>query len=171
MPTFNLNSDDLQPVIDILDEALLNRPEPIGIPHYDIDSAIASAREYSDAIDELSDPDIQLDAWDLQHLAQSMANGYKEFWESPFPIGLETGQILFSAILEKPMRELSRNLKKILRNLEIDDNNPLINIDAEKEVDAFNEWLETTQTTNKSNKSSCCGWILAAGLFGYWLGN
>ncbi|WP_386692667.1 MULTISPECIES: hypothetical protein [unclassified Lonepinella] len=118
MPTFNLNSDDLQPVIDILDEALLNRPEPIGIPHYDIDSAIASAREYSDAIDELSDPDIQLDAWDLQHLAQSMANGYKEFWESPFPIG-----------------------------------------------------LETTQTTNKSNKSSCCGWILAAGLFGYWLGN
>lgn len=174
MPIFNLDFDDLKPIIEILEEALLNKIEPSGIAHYDVDSAISSAHQYSHAIDELSNPSVELDAWDFQHIVEKMAQGYKDFWEQPFPAGLEEGQFLFSAILEKPMRDLLKNLKAILKERDFANNRPLISLDAEKEVDAFNNWLRgISNRETKSNYGSSLDfeWILAAGLFGYWLGN
>lgn len=174
MPVFNLDFGDLEPVIEILEDALLNRAEPSGIAYYDVDSAIASASEYSSAIEDLSDPSVELDAWDFQHIVEKMAQGYKDFWEQPFPAGLEEGQFLFSAILEKPMKELLRNLKYILKEKDFDNNRPLISIDAEKEVNAFNKWLESISkrsSKTKYNSGLDFEWVLAAGLFGYWLGS
>lgn len=171
MPIIDLTYDDLQPIIDILDDALLNRPEPIGEPHFDIDSAIFSAYDYSYALEELSNEDKELDSWDFEHLIQNMANGYKEFWERPFPEGQEVGQILFSAILEKPMRDLLRNLRKILREEGFDNSKPLICLDADKEVEAFNLWLESLDNDRNERNSSNCGLVLGAVLFGYWLGS
>ena len=177
MISINLDYADLPAIIEILDDALLNRPIPSGYPHLDIDSAICSASDYSDAINELSKPGVVLDAWHFQYFAKKLSNGYKTFWMRPFPYGLERGQFLFSAILEKVIRDLSQNLKKILKEKEFKNDRPFISLNAEVEVRNFTLWLEGLEndelsfsSSNKKKSSSNCKLLLAAALFGFWLG-
>lgn len=183
MISINLDYDDLPAIIEILDDALLNRPIPSGLPHFDLDSAICSASDYSDAIKELSKPGTVLDAWYFQYFAKKLSNGYKTFWMRPFPYGLERGQFLFSAILERVIRDLSLNLKKILKEREFKNDKPFISLNAEEEVRSFTLWLEELESeayssnneplfpsSNKKKSSSNCKLLLAAALFGFWLG-
>lgn len=172
MPIFHLDFDDLPPIIDILEEGLLNKPEPEGFSHYDLDSAIYSAHAFDEAIEELSKTEIAMDSWDFQRLVEQMVEGYHALWAQPFPEGLEEGQYLFSAMLEKVLKELLKNLKSIVRDRYYDDTKPLVYLDAEKEVEVFNHWLENRKEhSSVANKSTNWSLVLAAGLFGYWLGS
>ncbi|MDP8174799.1 hypothetical protein [Phocoenobacter skyensis] len=172
---FNLNTDDLPPIIDVLKDALFNRPEPDYFYYDNLDSAIVSAIDYAEAIDKCRYATGTLYAADLLEIAEKMASGYTSLWKHSFPKGLEQGQALFSQILEKPMRQLLRNLELL-----VDPNNttkltsPLITLEAEREVDYFNNWRESIEydyddedSTKSHNFSSL---LLAAGLFGLWLG-
>lgn len=172
MPVFHLDVEDLQPIIDIIEDGFFNKPEPSGVAHYDLDSAIYSAHAYGEAIEELADPDVIMDAWDFRRLVEQLIEGYHALWERPFPNGLEEGQYLFSAMMEKPLKVLLKNLKSILKNQDYDDSKPLIYVDAEREADAFNHWLEQKRRNpNFLHKSMDWSLVIAAGLFGYWLGH
>ena len=79
---------------------------------------------------------------------------YHDFWKRPFPVGLEEGQMLFTAILKKPVEEYLEQLEMILFTID----NPGeasekygINSIAlktvfhiEDTVNAFHGWLKKT---------------------------
>ena len=153
---FLLDADELAPVIKALQDALTRRPNPEGEPHFDLQTALDSCDEYFESIRELTEVTGKLSAHDLLEAANGMSSGYRCFWERPFPQGLEMGQPLFSAVLERPMRDLLRTLQS-LTEAESEDylGEPLITLDAEEELNCFNTWL---------------GALAASFLLGWWFG-
>lgn len=173
MPTFNLDIDDLAEIVEILEEGLLNRPEPDEFPNFDIQSAIEEAEAFSRAVEKLSDPETVLDGWDFKYLVEDMVEGYHQFWQHPFPTGLEKGQFLFSAAMEATMRAIRKQLKTIICDNEdgFYDPKPLVFVNPEREVNAFLTWYENeAKTSYSSHKKSNLSSLITAGIFGYWLG-
>lgn len=182
MAKFDLILDDLLPVIQILENALNHRPIPQGLPHYDLEGAISSASAYSYALSSLNGKE-HLNSQTLIEMALGLKKGYHDLWERPFPIGLEEGQALFSAILEQPMKQMIQEFRKMVSITSIEQHNytPRITFDADYEVKMFNLWLDKMKylfsgsdsdneveipTTPKS--SNKCSLGIAAILFALW---
>ena len=172
---FLLDADELAPVTKVLQDALTRRPNPEGEPHFDLQSAIDSCEEYFESIRELTDAAGKLSAYDLLQAATGMSSGYRCFWERPFPPGMEIGQPLFSAVLERPMRDLLRTLQS-LTEVESQDylEEPLITLDAEEELNCFNSWLDGLSAHQRIGlrPSQGCGLgsLAASFLLGWWFG-
>lgn len=172
---FLLDADELAPVIKVLQDALTRRPNPEGEPHFDLQSAIDSCEEYFESIRELTDAAGKLSAYDLLQAATGMSSGYRCFWERPFPPGMEIGQPLFSAVLERPMRDLLRTLQS-LTEVESQDylGEPLITLDAEEELNCLNSWLDGLAAHQRIGlrPSQGCGLgsLAASFLLGWWFG-
>ena len=103
----------------------------------------------------------------------NMITCYHDFWERPFPAGLEEGQMLFTAVLRKPVEEYLKQLERTLFTI----NNPdeasekygtsRIELETvfhiEDEVSSFLEWLNKPHEAEK--KSSRKGlWVLLLAL-------
>ena len=50
-----LDADELAPVIKVLQEALITRPNPEGEPHFDLQTALDSCDEYFESVRELTE--------------------------------------------------------------------------------------------------------------------
>jgi hypothetical protein len=85
------------------------------------------------------------------------------------------GQPLFSAVLERPMRDLLRTLQS-LTEAESEDylEEPLITLDAEEELNCFNTWLDGLASHQRIGlrPSQGCGLgaLTASFLLGWWFG-
>lgn len=85
------------------------------------------------------------------------------------------GQPLFSAVLERPMRDLLRTLKSLAAD---DGNMSLIkhqlNLDAEDEMRCFKSWLDSLPSYQKSGLETTqnfgLGSLAASFLLGWWFG-
>ncbi len=139
---FLLDADELLPIIDILRDGLLQRPMPEGTPHRDLKAALKSAESFFKSTSKITKTRRNLSARDLQKTAQGMVEGYHCLWQRPFPYGLEAGQTLASAVLERPIRDMLRSLQRIVEQSERDNlpAEPLIHLDAEEEMAHFNNW-------------------------------
>lgn len=172
---FLLDADGLAPVIKVLQDALTKRPNPEGEPHFDLETALESCDEYSHSIRDLTETAGELSAHDLLRAANGMSSGYRCLWERPFPPGLETGQPLFSAVLERPMRDLLRTLQS-LTAAESEDylGEPLITLDAKEELNCFNTWLDGLKSHRRLGlrPSQGCrfGALATSFLLGWWFG-
>lgn len=172
---FLLDADELAPVIKALQDALTRRPNPEGEPHFELQPALDSCDKYFESVRELTEATGKLSAHDLLEAANGMSSGYRCFWERPFPQGLEMGQPLFSAVLERPMRDLLRTLQS-LTEAESEDylGEPLITLDAEEELNCFNTWLDGLAPHQRIGlrPSQGCGLgaLAASFLLGWWFG-
>lgn len=82
----------------------------------------------------------------------NMLNSYHDFWKRPFPHGLEEGQMLFTAILRKPIEEYLKELEGFMFVINNPDDAPekygtdMIGLktvfNIEDEVKTFHEWLK-----------------------------
>lgn len=89
----------------------------------------------------------------------NMLTCYHDFWKRPFPVGLEEGQMLFTAILRKPVEEYLGQLEKILFIIEnphktsekygISSVNLKTAFDIEDVVNTFREWLKGSHAHGK----------------------
>lgn len=171
---FNFSTDDLDEIIEILEKGLALRPEPAGRPFYDLETAMAAANDYFQKLRDVDNCRGRLSGSDLLDLATGMIEGYHRLWESPFPKGLEAGQILFSAILERPMRDLLRGLTA-LRAGEFTGHEPPLLLDAQDEVLYFTDWADSLPSrqgravTRKQNFGY--GSLAASFLLGWWFGS
>lgn len=172
---FLLDTDELAPVIGALQDALTRRPNPEDEPHFDLQTALDSCEEYFESVRELTETTGNLSAQELLEAANGMSSGYHSFWERPFPPGLEIGQPLFSAVLERPMRDLLRTLRS-LAEAEREDTlgELLITLDAEEELNCFNSWLDGLEAHQRIGlrPSQGCGLgsLAASFLLGWWFG-
>jgi len=172
---FLLDADELTPVIRALQDALTRRPNPEGEPHFDLQTALDSCDEYFESVRELTETTGRLSTHDLLQAASGMSSGYRCFWERPFPRGLEMGQPLFSAVLERPMRDLLRTLQSLIEAESGDSlGEPLITLDAEEELNCFNSWLDGLAAPQRIGlrPSQGCGLgsLAASFLLGWWFG-
>jgi len=172
---FLLDADELTPVIMALQDALTRRPNPEGEPHFDLQTALDSCDEYFESVRELTETTGRLSTHDLLQAASGMSSGYRCFWERPFPRGLEMGQPLFSAVLERPMRDLLRTLQSLIEAESGDSlGEPLITLDAEEELNCFNSWLDGLAAHQRIGlrPSQGCGLgsLAASFLLGWWFG-
>jgi len=172
---FLLDADELTPVIMALQDALTRRPNPEGEPHFDLQTALDSCDEYFESVRELTETTGRLSTHDLLQAASGMSSGYRCFWERPFPRGLEMGQPLFSAVLERPMRDLLRTLQSLIEAESGDSlGEPLITLDAEEELNCFNSWLDGLAAPQRIGlrPSQGCGLgsLAASFLLGWWFG-
>ena len=135
---------ELQDVIDLLRKGLIQRPTPEGLPHPDLSAAISPASDtYFGGLQSLESdsPDLSFDH--LKQAVEKMVAGYHLLWERPFPHGLEMGQILYAAILERPMRELLKVLEEERASLVADGRRQrTLVIEAEEELARFNVWFD-----------------------------
>ena len=169
-----LSVDELPPVVQVLKDALVRRPIPDGVPCYDLRTALDCCDEYFCGIRAISEADANFSSDDLLDAVESMAAGYHSLWACRFPLGLEVGQPLFSAVLERPMRDLVRVLEPC--QAEDGDDFPfeMVTLDAEDELKCFNSWhdsLQSYQQLQKQPGSGCDFSDLAISfLLGWWLG-
>jgi len=172
---FLLDADELVPVIKVLKEALITRPNPEGEPHFDLQTALDSCDEYFVSVRVLTEATGKLSVHDLLEAANGMSSGYRCFWERPFPQGLEMGQPLFSVVLERPMRDLLRTLRS-LTEAESEGylGEPLITLDAEEELNCFNSWLDGLAAHKRIGLRPSQGYglgsLAASFLLGWWFG-
>ena len=154
---------------------MTRRPAPEGDPHFDLQSALESSEEYFERVQALMDSAGTLSGHDLLQAATGMSSGYCSFWERPFPQGLEVGQPLFSAVLERPMR----NLLGVLQSLgeaesESYPGKPVFNLDAEEELEYFHAWLEDLPSYQRSgilsSQGAGLGTLATFLLLGWWIG-
>lgn len=173
---FLLSAKELAPIILVLRNGLIQRPTPEGTPHFDLQSALESAENYFHSVRELGEAGGNLSADDLLKTAEGMVAGYHCLWERPFPLGLEKGQILAAAVLERPMRDLLRGLERLVDQAEHDDlpAEPLLTLDADEEAERFNNWLDTLPYHQRLGirPPHRCGLtsLAAAFLLGWWIG-
>ncbi len=173
---FFLDADELTPVIGAIQDALTRRPNPEGEPHFDLQSALDSCDEYFESVRELTEATGKLSVHNLLETANGMSSGYRCFWERPFPQGLEMGQPLFSAVLERPMRDLLRTLQSLVGSESEDSlGATLVTLDAEEELTCFSTWLDGLaphQRIGLHPSPGCCGLgaLAASFLLGWWFG-
>lgn len=170
---FDFNSGELDEIIDLLRDGLALRPAPEGRPFHDLETALAGAGDYFEELRRISRFRGRLSGNDLLDLAKEMVRAYHRLWSSPFPTGLATGQILFSAILERPMRDLLHGLTA-LRDDKSTDHEPLLQLDAEVEVRCFAQWYEALPDYRRSVPrlpSFGYGSLAASFLLGWWFGS
>ncbi|MCF6178984.1 MAG: hypothetical protein L3J63_06305 [Geopsychrobacter sp.] len=116
----------------------------------------------------------QLTAQDLLLATDGMVAGYHALWQQPFPYGLEAGQQLFSAVLERPMRDLLNGLEALKSGSTPE--MPLLVLDAEAELECFNHWVDELpgyerQGLRPETTHSCgLGSLAASFLLGWWFG-
>ena len=169
--TFTLDRDALIPIIDLLQDALLHRPEmDEHDPYDDVDEALENASPFFEGFQDLiAMQDEGLDEQVMMKTAMAMTEGYQAYWERPFPPGLEAGQPLFSAVMEKPMRDLIRFLKAIASGSEKTVANDLFSpqlvLDPEEEMIRFQDWREEQEEKRSASGGFGLGsLVLAFGL-------
>ncbi|MDO4683546.1 MAG: hypothetical protein Q4B17_12290 [Lautropia sp.] len=179
---FSLDPEELRPIIELLQDTLLNRPELDEYdPYDDVDEAIDSASPFFDAFQNLiALPVTGLDTQVLMDTVMGIRDGYQTFWQRPFPDGLEAGQPLFSAVMERPMREMLRFLTQLSRsanNGDAGDSTLQLFLDAEEEMACFQAWREeqeekqTRHYSSSVSKGTGLGSLALAFGLGWLLGN
>jgi len=103
----------------------------------------------------------------------NMITCYHDFWKRPFPAGLEEGQMLFTAILKKPVEEYLEQLEMILFIIdnpgEASEKYGINSIELktvfhiEDAVNAFHRWLKKTHGSGKKTVRKGL-WILLLAL-------
>jgi hypothetical protein len=167
---------ELQTVITRLRRGLIDRPTPEGPPHPDLAAAISPASDtYFGGLQSLAPgtPELPLDL--LNQAVEKMVEGCHLLWERPFPPGLEMGQILYAAILERPMRDLLRVLEEEGGSLVASDRQQrTLAIEAGEELARFNAWfdgLPARQRLGLSPARGCgLGALAVSFLLGWWVG-
>ncbi|MGE4579235.1 MAG: hypothetical protein AB7F21_06815 [Desulfuromonadales bacterium] len=181
---FDCDSEKLDEVIEILKNGLALRPTPAGLPYDNLEAAMTATDDYFEKLQEIGEGRSGFEGDDLLDLATGMVAAYHRLWESPFPSGLEAGQALFSAILERPLRDLLRGLMAV-REGETAGHEPLLLLDSKEEVAYFIDWVRSqpaypagigrlqprrsTPVTGKQNFGY--GSLAASFLLGWWFGN
>ena len=188
---YHVLAEELGPLTAMLREVLQYYPSPDGKPLEDISGLIEemnrvleqNIRSLAKATDSLA-AEVLVDGHvpretirqvvaGIEEPLLNMITSYYDFWERPFPVGMEDGQALFTAILRKPVEEYLGQLERILFIIE----NPhktsgrydisrvdlKTAFDIEDVVNTFHEWLKRPHEQGKSvNRKGL--WVLLLAL-------
>ncbi len=174
---YHVLAEELWPLASMLREVLQYFPSPEGRPLEDISGLIEKMNhvlkqnigDLAKASDNLTAEVLAKEYATREAIRQAvsrieepllnMVTCYHSFWKRPFPVGLEDGQMLFTAILRKPVEEYLEQLEMILFTI----NNPdeaserygidRIELKAifhiEDVVNTFHKWLNRSRGRGK----------------------
>lgn len=174
--SYELNTDELKPVIEMVQQALLMRPNPTGVAYEHLQAGLNEGGVYFDGLLALTQVLGRGSTQDLQRSVEKMAEDYHRFWARPFAPGLAVAQPLFSAVLERPMRDLLHALVPMMA-YENTDHLPdgCIVLDAQDELGCFTGWLDTIPAYQRAGIPSVRPYnlgryMVASFLLGWWFG-
>jgi len=186
----------LKPLIREIEQVFINKIPPSGNPWVDFQEAsdmFGSAMESLSAtiaalngLNEIvfaatnpSDESVRQTVARVKYPLDNVLNAFRTFWGRPFPVGLEQGQYLASAIMERPLRQLLQVLEQVV--MSIDDPAGAVArygtasfdlevvFQAEEEAQRFEEWCQNIKQ-NTDNKPKGGGFGLVALLASFLLG-
>ncbi|MBN2333825.1 MAG: hypothetical protein JXO49_11695 [Deltaproteobacteria bacterium] len=178
-----LQEDTVQKAIAKLHRAFIDRPAAVGEPYEHLETATRNIAKFIGVTQDMavlsgSIGESFLDNIDL------LAGFYHDFWQRPFPAGLERAQLLFSAIMERMLK----NLLIAFESIDYDSNRPItIDLKADNEFARLEEWIAGLSAASAAVADSCKNMLLAvqqeptqqscslvslmvAFLFGWWFG-
>jgi hypothetical protein len=102
----------------------------------------------------------------------SLLEALESVWERPFPYGLEDGQRVFSAVVERPLKDVLAAVEWLLARFEDEDDEAAayeVSFDLTQEAEAVSAWM---RRQGWGEGSGGCSWtsLAAAFLLGRWLG-
>lgn len=173
---FLIDADELALAVKTLSEALTMRPNPEGAAHSDLNRAVKSCSEYFDGMSALTEEGGEFKGRDLIQATGKISSGYHNLWRRPFPPGMEIGQALFSAVLERPMRDLLRELQSCADpEIQASPEKSPLELDAKVELNIFTFWLDGLAERDRVGLRSAwnIGYapLAASFLLGWWIGN
>lgn len=195
-PHYATLATNLKPLIRKIEQVFINKALPSGHPWGDLQDATAMFGSAGDSLSATivalnglndsvftasnpSDESVRQAVVRLETPLDNVLKAFRTFWERPFPVGLEQGQYLASAILERPLRQLLQVLEKVV--MTIDDPagavaqygtasfNLNVVFQAEEEAERFEEWCRNMKQ-NSDNRSQGGGFGLGSLLAAFFLG-
>jgi len=187
-------------VIALLRSAFVNRQVSSGVPWPDFQSAIAGilprladcTAAFTSSHNRLgqnlcwenaTDDQICQAVEEVQSIIEELVEIYRSLWQRPFPPGVEKGQILCSAVIERIMRTMLEHFEQAVFVVEkpkeavarfgsVEVHLQLV-LEADKKIEAFNQWLanETCELAlEKTPRYDGLGTLAAGLLLGWWIG-
>lgn len=179
---YSLIVEELRPIINLLQEALLNRPIPGEDSLYDVTTTIhdtlgrlsSQTQKITHTMNRLGevfaedDPTIdiiRLAVHDLSKPCKTLIEIYNDHWSKSYAAGYETGQVLLSAVLEKILRTVYKSLQQIAETV----NTPAavvertgtvtinlqIVLEVDSELELLNQWIQNTFHASSYGATQC----------------
>jgi hypothetical protein len=99
---------------------------------------------------------------------------YHDLWRRSFPPGLEQGQVLFGAVMERPLRILLRYLEDVGKSDPAGDELPgEVILEADEEIERLDSWLNglpVGRLCRAPTRPFGFGTVAVSFLLGWWIG-
>lgn len=159
--------------ITLLRNAFIDRPVPAGNPFDDLDGPRELLDHFCEAVRLVVIVSGNSGGQFIEAL-QRAVEIYHNLWRRPFPEGLERGQALFGAVMEKPLRILLRHLEGVPeRETAADDLPDEVVLEADEEIERVVEWLDGLPVTGIHRtlaRPFGFGSLAVSFLLGWWVG-
>lgn len=163
----------LEKAIDLLRDAFIDRPVPAGDPFDDLDGPRELLDRFCEAVRLIADASDSSGEQFVEALRKAV-EVYHDLWSRPFPQGLERGQPLFGAVMEKPLRILLRHLERAFERESATDELPdEVVLEADEEIERVTEWLDELPVAGLRRMPARpfgFGSLAVSFLLGWWMG-